>query len=536
MQEGQNIAPVTANQVNLGRFYYNTYLNKFIVSFDVGGNGTYKWTTFNPTENTGLAFGTPTATRFLTTNTNWSTTPLINSNNGNSLANLTVSGVSNTVVIASNKINDAGGVPDMIECSLNSGLLNGFYSTCGYEEYTHEVTMGSASADNDVIGLVLAAFKDDNGVYGPSGQTQSLTLQFNGGGPSFATIAYNYTNNTQSFTNGTGSFNTKVWQSISPYGPGSYSDKGQIRFKIVKTGTTISVYNTSKMGPFTGQLDIGSPNPYTLLVSIDLADDTTWTDKPSYAIGTELLRFTGGTQFGYLTSSQRNTQFYDIVFSGSQQTNTDTLYGLNVVNPGLNNISTFNEVPGCWDYIEDITGYVGPSYSLSLDTGYPNCTQCPSDDAPLPSQTPTPTPTQTPTGTPTQSPTPTPTSTTTPTPTPTTPPSGSNTGYISGGLLVCSDYCDIEYAMSVETTWDGTPQSPTFIYGLEDFPGNQDLQWYFAFSTLSNPPVRFTGPGNDNSYGVALVEKDGNGVFGAVGLGNIFAGGCDPMTGDCVPE
>ena len=105
---------------------------------------------------------------------------LINSNNGNSLANLTVSGASNTVVIASNKINDAGGVPDMIECSLNSGLLNGFYSTCGYEEYTHEVTMGSASADNDVIGLVLAAFKDEDGVYGPSGQTQSLTFNLMG--------------------------------------------------------------------------------------------------------------------------------------------------------------------------------------------------------------------------------------------------------------------------------------------------------------------------------------------------------------------
>ena len=59
-----------------------------------------------------------------------------------------------------------------------------------------------------------------------------------------------------------------------------------------------------KWVPLSGQLPIGSPNPYTLLVSIDLADDTTWTDKPSYAIGTELLRFTGGTQFGYLTSSQ----------------------------------------------------------------------------------------------------------------------------------------------------------------------------------------------------------------------------------------
>ena len=80
----------------------------------------------------------------------------------------------------------------MIQCSRNSGLLNGFYSTCGYDEYTHEVTMGSTATDNDYIGLVLAAFKDEDGVYGPSGQTQSLTLQFEWRRPSFATISIIY--------------------------------------------------------------------------------------------------------------------------------------------------------------------------------------------------------------------------------------------------------------------------------------------------------------------------------------------------------
>ena len=124
-------------------------------------------------------------------------------------------------------------------------------------------------------------------------------------------------------------------------------------------------------------------------MSIDLNDINTWTSAPPYATGNELIKFADQGKIGYHTSSQRQTQFYDIVFSGSQLTNTDTLYGLNVVNPGANNVSTFNEVPGCWEYIEDITGYVGPSYSLSLDTGYPNCTQCPSDDGPLPRQSPT---------------------------------------------------------------------------------------------------------------------------------------------------
>ena len=231
---------------------------------------------------------------------------------------------------------------------------------------------------------------------------------------------------------------------------------------------------------------VGNSNPYTLLVSLDLNDINTWTDAPSYATGNQLIKFADQGKIGYHTASQPQTQFYDIVFSGSQLTNTDTLYGLNVVNPGVNNVSTFNEVPGCWKYIEDITGYVGPSYSLSLDTGYPNCTQCPSDDGPLPSLTPTSTPTPTPTITPTGSSVVPPTPTPTPTVTPSSGPSGNINGFISGGLLVCSDYCSIQYSLSTSTTWDGLPQAPTFIYGLEDFPGNQDLPWYFAFDTLPN--------------------------------------------------
>jgi hypothetical protein len=356
------------------------------------------------------------------------------------------------------------------------------------------------------------------------------------GDNNFARIVFNQNNNTQSFTDGSGNFNTIVWKSTSPFGSGNYNNKGQIRFKVIKTNTTISIYNTGKMGNGSGQIPIGSTNPYTLLVSIDLTDDSTWTDKPSYAVGDELERFTGGTRFGYLTSSQRQTQFYDIVFSGTQQTNTDTLYGLNVVNPGANNVSTFNEVPGCWEYVEDITGYVGPSYSLSLDTGYPNCTQCPSDDAPLPSQSPTPTPTPTPTTTPIDSPTPTPTTTTTPTPTPSSQPSGEFGAWISGGAIPCNTFCDIAYSINTPMTYDGVFYQPSFIYGLQDWGGNQDNPAWFAFRVDNGDGQ--TGEGNDNTYRVAKVEKETSGpnagVYGAVT--SLYGGECF-ATGDedCIP-
>ena len=40
---------------------------------------------------------------------------------------------------------------------------NGFYSLCKFNDYTHEVTIGSTDTDNDMIGIVIAAFKDDLG-------------------------------------------------------------------------------------------------------------------------------------------------------------------------------------------------------------------------------------------------------------------------------------------------------------------------------------------------------------------------------------
>ena len=336
-------------------------------------------------------------------------------------------------------------------------------------------------------------------------------------------MVFNQNNNTQSFTDGAGNFSTLVWQSTSPYGSGDYDDKGQIRFKVVKTGTTMSIYNTSKMGTGSGQLPIGSTNPYTLLVSIDLADDNTWTDKPSYAVGTELLRFTGGTQFGYLTASQQQTQFYDIVFSGSQQTNNDSLYAVGLTTPGANNVSTFNEVGGCWDYVGEVTGYTGPTYSLTIDNGYVNCTQCPTDDTPLPSSTPlsssapTPTPTPTPTQTPIIPPT--------PTPTPTPQPSGPHQIWVSGpvGPSSCSTFCSINYNVSLELTCDGIDATqPTHIFGIQN--GIEGGHYAYYWIGASN-----TGTGNTGVFRIAQCSTENDPSSPNYGL----FGKCDGSLYEC---
>ena len=416
MVEGENAgpaglaAPFGCTSCNAGgdngKFYFNTTINKFVVWWNVGQPG-WAWTTFNPTVNVGQAFGNPTASQLLTTSTNWNV-PLLSSSNPQT--KYTVSGSSNTVVGAIVKITNDGGVPRMIECSQNSGLNNGFYSTCGFSNYTHEVTVGSTANDNDNIGIVLSTIKDDEGLYGPSGSTQSLLLNFNSQYDR-ATITYNSNDKTLAFTDGT-DFSSSVWQGTSPFSGDSnnlgsptynyYSKQGDVRVKIIKTGTTITIFTTKMMGDTsvvlpqcTDCVEPGDPNPYTQLVSIDLNDVNTWTAAPAYATGNELIKFANKGKIGYHTYSQPKTQFYDIIFSGSQLTNTDTLYGINVNNPGANNVSTFNEVPGCWEYIQDITGYTGSSYSLTLDTGYPTCTQCPTNTQPLPSPTPQPSPTPT---------------------------------------------------------------------------------------------------------------------------------------------
>ena len=504
MDEGEDVGPggMTQSSTDSGKFYYNSYIDKFVVWYNVGGSSTgWRWTTFDPTKDTGLQYGNPTASRFLTTSTQWTTNNLTNSQ-------YTISGSSNTVVLASDKINDAGGTPKMIECIQNSGLINGFYSTCGYKEYTHEVTLGSTASDDDNIGIMLAAIKDDEGLYGPSGQTHTIQLHFVGRQLGSASLRYNNNNNVQAFNDGT-QVSTLIWNGNTPFGPGYYNNRGYVRVKVIKTGTTLSILTTQTMGTQSGAVvGPGGTNPYSLLVSIDLTDSSTWTDAPAYATGNELEKFTGATQFGYLTSSQPATQFFDIVFSGTQQTNNDVIYGLNVNNPGANNVSTFNEIPGCWEYVEDVTGYTGPSYSLTLDTGYPLCTQCPTDNQPLPSSTPsptqTPTPTPTPTGTPLVSPT------NTPTPTPTLPPSGPNQIFVSGGVFTCENFCGIPYTVNTPLTCDGPPLTPTFIYGIQNGIENG---YYAYWNTSSN-----TGP--SGQFYIAQLATAGSGpntgLFGEV--------------------
>ena len=211
-------------------------------------------------------------------------------------------------------------------------------------------------------------------------------------GSNNARLRYNFNNSTQAFTSGTlpsVQFSTQVWNGLSPFIGGAtqsnqrYDHRGNVRFKVLKTGTTITVYATQTMGDNTNEYEQpkaakapGDSNPYSLLFSIDLTDKTTWTSAPKYAVGDELAKFTGATKFGYLTNSQKNTQFFDIVFSGNQVTNDDVLYTDSLTNPGEYEVSEFNEIDGCWEYSGEVTGYTGDLETVTVSSGYTGCTDC----------------------------------------------------------------------------------------------------------------------------------------------------------------
>ncbi len=327
MTEGEDVGPIPLTFPVRNWFYYNSYINKFVMEYNTSGAATLRWATFDPRVDVGN-LGNPTASQSLTTSANWSTAALTSEQ-------FTVSGANNTVVLASSKILAASGTSKMVVCSQNSGLLNGFYSPCEYLTYSHEVSFGSTNGDDDNINIVLAAFKDDNGKFGSSGITHTLQLSYNLAGSNMSVI-YNQSQSAYAFTSGTTSANT-VYSGLmirrtgvnTPFGSGgNYNTKGNVRTKVVRSGSNgeqFDIYMTKTMGNTAStqsqaSVNVGGSNPYysAFTISFSLTDPTTWTQAPSYANVEDLSKFLGSQRFGYGTLSQSSTQFFDVNFSGIQ--------------------------------------------------------------------------------------------------------------------------------------------------------------------------------------------------------------------------
>tara|TARA_R110002020_G_scaffold12855_1_gene46726 strand:- start:246 stop:3944 length:3699 start_codon:yes stop_codon:yes gene_type:complete len=338
--EGQDVGPttITKSLANSGTFYWSTKINRFVVLFFTAVPGTnWQWVTFNPRNNQGIE-ANPSAATGLTSSTNWGCQPITNNQ-------FTISGTNNTVVSATTKQMDNGVGSCMIQCTSNSGLPNGFISSCSYLNYTHEVTLGSTSSDDDTIGLYLAWFKDTLGEYGPKNVSHNITLTFanrNGASAPTVNLTYNYGNSASSFSlmnneqpwNST--FSGTIGTSPSPYrfvSSNDFNRQGNVRVRITRSGQQGELFKiqmTDTMGN-TGATQthastfIGQTNDYNpdYELNFSLLDTTTWSGRTTTVdskiiTGNELNKFLGSQNYGYNTSSQEETQFYDIAFTGYQ--------------------------------------------------------------------------------------------------------------------------------------------------------------------------------------------------------------------------
>jgi len=314
MTEGEDVGPVSANDpVNYYKYYFNTAINKYVASANTQGGLPLQWATFDPRADEGTAIGNPTACQFLTSPANWTTQALT----GNQY---TIDSGGN-VVTATSKLT---AFPIMINCINNSGFINGFYSVCNFNDYVHEITIGSTDNDDDNINIVIAAFKDLLGVWGPVDQTHTLQLSFNTTGG--INIGYNGGSSAYAFTT-PGSVAVAAYASpvcCATQAQGGWRSIGNIRVKIQKTGSIIEVFLTDTMGDTGGQqsnanVNVGGFNDYNPMpiFSFDLLDKNTWNPAvAATAVGDELAKFVTDIKIGYATSSQRQSNFFDIAFTG----------------------------------------------------------------------------------------------------------------------------------------------------------------------------------------------------------------------------
>jgi hypothetical protein len=376
-------------------FYFNTVINKFVISLPEVGATIFHWTTIFPTENQGIN-GNPTAAKDMTNfGSNWSTDGFEDS------YDFTISGANNTVVLASDKIQSPNN--KVLQSNLNTNGFSGFISECGYINYTHEITVSSTYPDNDYLGIILCWFRDDLGNYGPPGLSHNITLSmvrnyivqnYN------VRISYNDVyqyfgatsdiSSVNSFTDGHGNYNGTIIQldgdpitgSTNPSTPitgatssgNNWDVNGAIRIRITRSGSYGQFFKiefTDTMG-ITGKIPLGSDNPYNpnYEINFDLGDSNTWVNKPSYAVGDELNKFLGTQSYGYWAMSQEHARFYDLVFSGSQSNvypmfidGITGLTGSETINIGDSYGSCSDVLDICSTYFTDIN-----QFNLSIDS------------------------------------------------------------------------------------------------------------------------------------------------------------------------
>ena len=342
-EEGNNnVGPDIARSVgNIGKFYYNSIINKFVYLWPSYG-AVLSWITYDPRENYGIP-GNPRSSNLTGATSGFSITNL-------SAVDVTVDPSSGNVA-ATSGIYPGGGVDGKFYASstANNASVGGMLSLCTYNNYSWQTTF-NATADNDSLYLFLAAFRDDTAKYGPSGVTYNLYLQANGttgkiaigiqGGMSGYGLkrdGYQFRNCfqgacTTSNPNAGRTTLAAYGTYLTPFsaGTGSWNNMGAVRVKVNRSGTTgehFHIQFTETMGTGSSATRaIGQSNGYNPRydINFNLLDTSTWSgntfsayDEYDFIQRYDLCKFLGSKKIGYGQGSQPSLSFYHITFTGN---------------------------------------------------------------------------------------------------------------------------------------------------------------------------------------------------------------------------
>ena len=174
-----------------GTYYYHRYLDKFFVWDSTTGitESDYAWVTYNPTANRGIN-GDPVASEIVTTNANTFKFSWIGDD-----STFVITNGANQVKSLKGEAIGAYANQLTTEVKLGGGYISGdtqrasYISKCSYLDYSHDIHLYPSGSTEQTASVVLAYFRDDNYLYGQSGATHYLTLDFQQ--CSGATVSFN---------------------------------------------------------------------------------------------------------------------------------------------------------------------------------------------------------------------------------------------------------------------------------------------------------------------------------------------------------
>ena len=354
---------------NKGCFFLNTFNNKIYIIDEAQKDTTCTWFTVDPRKNQQTA-GNPTS-QYQYTTQDWQPVAVDDeyqyTTTGVTMGDTWYSGCSRARGYLREMGAEALGIrKEDSEGYINTSML---VTPCGYNNYVFETTIADSDTSRTPLspmGIVLAQFTDAAGYYGTKGVTYDLTFGLNSLSadtiissseqvfPGAAVVYYNVRDRQEygsvtSFSDNNQLFNdvllsqkygntpinggvTAVTGNVNRYY--SLYDHGCIRLRAERYGQygekfkirmtdTLGNNGGVQSGATCGLVSGDSSYQTTYDIQFNLLNPTTWTgtsnNAPSYAQGTELLKFLGNQRVGIWGMNMGpNNMWYDFYLSGSQ--------------------------------------------------------------------------------------------------------------------------------------------------------------------------------------------------------------------------